>query len=78
MKQRRYKLLDEKIVFGFKEKEILYHDINSLVFTLTYRPKGIYDIGLGEPYLYIKENGVKKYICNITICLIEHHFTTFS
>lgn len=71
MKQRRYKLLDEKTVFGFREKEILYHDIHSLVFTLAYRPKGIYDIGLGEPYLYIKENGVKKYICNITICLIE-------
>ncbi len=49
----------------------MYHDINSLVFTLTYQPKEIYDIGLGEPYLYIKENRVKKYIFNITICLIE-------
>lgn len=40
-----------------------------LFFTLSSRPKGIYDIGLGEPYLYIKENGKKKYICNITIYL---------
>ena len=29
-------------------------------FTLSSRPKGIYDIGLGEPYLYIKENGKKN------------------
>lgn len=29
----------------------------------------LYYIGLGEPYLYIKENGKKKYICNITIYL---------
>lgn len=71
IKQRRYKLLDDKIVFGFRKKEILYRNINSLVFTLTYRPKGQYDIGLGEPYLYVKEHGTKKYICNITICLIE-------
>ena len=65
IKQRRYKLLDDKIVFGFRKKEILYRNINSLVFTLTYRPKGQYDIGLGEPYLYVKEHGTKKYICNI-------------
>ena len=44
IKQRRYKLLDDKIVFGFRKKEILYRNINSLVFTLTYRPKGQYDI----------------------------------
>ena len=60
IKQRRYKLLDEKIVFGFRKKEILYRNINSLFFTLTYRPKGIYDIGLGEPYLYVKEHGTKN------------------
>lgn len=71
IKQRRYKLLDDKIVFGFRKKEILYRNINSLVFTLTYRPKGQYDIGLGEPYLYVKEHGTKKYICNITICLVK-------
>jgi hypothetical protein len=71
IKQRRYKLLDEKIVFGFRKKEILYRNINSLFFTLTYRPKGIYNIGLGEPYLYVKEHGTKKYICNITICLVN-------
>ena len=47
MKQCRYKLLDDKIVFGFKEKEILYRNINSLIFTLASRPRGIYDIGLG-------------------------------
>lgn len=71
MKQRRYKLLNEKIVFGFREKEILYRNINSLFFTLAFRPNGIYDIGLGEPYLRLRENGKKKYICNITICLAE-------
>ena len=71
IKQCRYKLLDDKIVFGFRKKEILYRNINSLVFTLTYRPKGQYDIGLGEPYLYVKEHGTKKYICNITICLVK-------
>lgn len=71
IRQRRYKLLEDKIVLGFREKEILYRNINSLVFTLAYRPKGIYDIGLGEPYLYVKENGAKKYICNITICLTK-------
>ena len=49
----------------------MYRNINSLVFTLAYRPKGIYDIGLGGPYLYVKENGAKKYICNITICLAK-------
>ena len=59
------------LVFGFRKKEILYRNINSLFFTLTYRPKGIYDIGLGEPYLYVKEHGTKKYICNITICLVN-------
>ena len=48
MKQCRYKLLDEKIVFGFREKEILYRNINSLFFTLASRPNGIYNIGLGE------------------------------
>lgn len=71
IRQRHYKLLEDKIVFGFREKEILYRNINSLVFTLAYRPKGIYDIGLGGPYLYVKENGAKKYICNITICLTK-------
>ena len=71
MKQCRYKLLDEKIVFGFREKDILYRNINSLFFTLASRPNGIYNIGLGEPYLWIKENTKKKYICNITICLAE-------
>lgn len=69
IKQRTYKLFDQKITYGFREREILYADIHSLVFTLSSRPKGIYDIGLGEPYLYIKENGKKKYICNITIYL---------
>lgn len=65
IKQRTYKLFDQKITYGFRERKILYADIHSLVFTLSSRPKGIYDIGLGEPYLYIKENGKKKYICNI-------------
>ena len=69
IKQRTYKLFDQKITYGFRERKILYADIHSLVFTLSSRPKGIYDIGLGEPYLYIKENGKKKYICNITIYL---------
>ena len=41
-------------------EKVLYADIHSLVFTLSSRPKGIYDIGLGEPYLYIKENGKKN------------------
>ena len=71
IRQRHYKLLEDKIVFGFREKEILYRNINSLFFTLACRPKGIYDIGLGGPYLYVKENGAKKYICNITICLTK-------
>lgn len=71
IKQHRYKLLDEKIVFGVRKKEILYRNIHSLIFTLASRPRGIYDIGLSEPYLYIKENGAKKYICNITICLAK-------
>ena len=71
IRQRHYKLLEDKIVFGFREKEILYRNINSLVFTLACRPKGIYDIGLGGPYLYVKENGAKQYICNITIYLTK-------
>lgn len=71
IKQRTYKLFDQKITYGFREREILYANINSLVFTLASRPTGIYDIGLGEPYIYIKENGKKKYICNITIYLAE-------
>ena len=29
-------------------EKILYADIHSLVFTLSSRPKGIYDIGLGR------------------------------
>ena len=53
IKQRTYKLFDQKITYGFRERKILYADIHSLVFTLSSRPKGIYDIGLGEPYLYI-------------------------
>ena len=48
IKQRTYKLFDQKITYGFREREILYADIHSLVFTLSSRPKGIYDIGLGE------------------------------
>ena len=71
IKQRTYKIFDQKITYGFREREILYADIHSLVFTLSSRPKGIYDIGLGEPYLYLKENGKKTYICNITIYLAE-------
>ena len=82
IKQRTYKLFDQKITYGFRERKILYADIHSLVFTLSSRPKGIYDIGLGEPYLYIKENGKKKYICNITIYLaypsvIQKRYETF-
>ena len=65
IKQRRYKLLDDKIVFGFRKKEILYRNINSLVFTLTYRPKGQYDIGLGEPYLYVKEHKIYMQYYNL-------------
>ena len=45
IKQRRYKLLDEKIVFGFRKKEILYRNINSLFFTLTYRLKEYMTLG---------------------------------
>ena len=43
-------------------EKFLYADIHSLVFTLSSRPKGIYDIGLGEPYLYIKRKWEEKNI----------------
>ena len=33
IKQRTYKLFDQKITYGFREREILYADIHSLVFT---------------------------------------------
>ena len=75
IKQRRYKLFDGKIVFGARETEILYHNIHSLVFTLADRPGGIYNLGLGEPYLWIKEQGEKNYICTITIYLIQPDIT---
>ena len=72
IKQRTYKLFDQKITYGFRERKILYADIHSLVFTLSSRPKGIYDIGLGEPYLYIKENGKKngRIVRKFPVCII--------
>ena len=35
IKQRTYKLFDQKITYGFRERKILYADIHSLVFTLS-------------------------------------------
>ena len=49
IKQRTYKLFDQKITYGFRERKILYADIHSLVFTLSSRPKGIYDTGRTIP-----------------------------
>lgn len=69
--QRRYKLLDEKLVYGANRRNILYSHINTLVFTLAASPKGIYNIGLYKPYLYMNERDGKRYISNIAIFLTE-------
>lgn len=71
IKRRRYELLEDKIVYGFRRKEILYRSINSVLFTLALTPSGQYNIGLSEPYIWIKENGTKRYISHITIYLAE-------
>ena len=36
IKQRTYKLFDQKITYGFRERKILYADIHSLVFVSTF------------------------------------------
>ncbi len=67
LSQRRYRLLEQKLVYGVRKKTILYKDINTLIFTLSITPRGIYNIGLTEPYFYTKKKGRKEYISNITV-----------
>ena len=67
LSQRRYRLLEQKLIYGIRKKTILYKDINTLIFTLSTTPRGIYDIGLTEPYFCTKKKGRKEYISNITV-----------
>lgn len=71
LSQRRYRLLEQKLVYGVRKKNILYKDINTLIFTLSTTPRGIYNIGLTEPYFYTKKKGRKEYISNITVYINE-------
>ena len=59
------------MVYGVRKKNILYKDINTLIFTLSTTPRGIYNIGLTEPYFYTKKKGRKEYISNITVYINE-------
>ena len=63
LSQRRYRLLEQKLVYGVRKKNILYKDINTLIFTLSTTPRGIYNIGLTEPYFYTKKNWSIEWMC---------------
>lgn len=65
--QRRYFLLNEKIVYGLKRKKIQYEDIHTLLFTLAEPPRGVYNIRYNKSYLYHKAAGYKEYISQIRI-----------
>ena len=65
--QRRYFLLDEKIVYGLKRKEIQYENIHTLLFTLAETPRGLYSVRYNKSYLSYKNAGSKEYISQIRI-----------
>ena len=57
-----------KVDLWYQNKNLYYiKDINTLIFTLSTTPRGIYDIGLTEPYFCTKKKGRKEYISNITV-----------
>lgn len=65
--QRRYFILEEKILYGLKRKEIQYENIHTLLFTLAEPPRGLYTIRYNKSYLYHKDTGSKEYISQIRI-----------
>lgn len=64
-------IIRTKIGLWCQKKNILYKDINTLILTLSTTPRGIYNIGLTEPYFYTKKKGRKEYISNITVYINE-------